>query len=193
MKANIIFLLVLLSVLILINCSYYSIIDRIGGDITGFQSLPMTTRYYSSLNNTFFIQIGYDTIINDLTYKRIYFDYSQHEILFWDNWIFERIFFNNTYVNIPYLNTILIENHIFNKTEETINYKYNYYMYIDSIITLSRDSIEYKNVYCVKTKTLLTIGEKDTLIEHEFLLSNNYGIIGIKNNNEFFYIDSIIQ
>ena len=193
MKANIPYIWAFLLFLILINCSYYPTIDRIGGDITGFREPYGTIRFYSNSNDYHIIEILNDTNIDNINYRIISFDYNRKYITYNDEWIMERILFNDRIVNIPFMNRILLEYNRFEKEEEALYYNYTFYMFIDSIVSVKRDTLEYNNVYAIHTQLNLNIEDRDTIIENRFLLSNKYGIIGIYDSNDVFVLDSIIK
>lgn len=164
-----------------------------GGDITGFNDDYGTIRFYSSGTNTFTIEILEDTVLNQLNYHKISLGYQDEFFLFTDDYIYRRVIIDDIITNIPFLSKILLNDHYFKKDLITDQYSFSFDMYIDSIITIRKDSLVYEDVYAVRTFTEIKTELCDTSFTGQYFLSNNYGIIAVKTENEFFILDSIIQ
>lgn len=184
----------LLLIFSLQSCSIDNgIVERIGGDITGFHSQNGTFRMYGNGSEQRVIEIRRDTTISDITLKLVAVDNEERYFSFGDTWIYERIDLSGAYYDIPFTSSVLVDGAVIDKNEEGAGYTYVFQMTVDSISSAEALGGIIENVYFT-TVTRSLASEADSFSDtYSLALSNRNGIVGLSDGSGWFFLDSIIQ
>lgn len=185
--------LAFLSALLFSGCAAdFEVIERIGGDVTGFSLPEYSARFYSSNADETVLQTKNDTLIDNQFFKEVYFDFTLRRFLYTEQYVYERIDYDKTIVVIPFLSQILIEGMKEHKDYEGNLYSYSFVCIVDSLADLKYKERIFENAYFITTSINLSTFEGDTSFSNKFIATHEEGIVGIMKDSVFLLLDSIV-